>query len=186
MSFLTLILTAIGLSMDAFAVSVTGGIITTRLKIRHALKIGFFFGFFQAFMPLLGWLAGVQFRRYIVSFDHWVAFTVLALIGLKMIWEAVQGQNAHTVFNPLDNKVLLLLAVATSIDALAVGVSFSFLQVSLLYSVTVIGLITFLVCSLGVWIGKMGGWVLKQKAEIAGGLILILIGAKILLEHLLS
>ncbi len=184
MSLFTLVLTAFGLAMDAFAVSITSGIVINHLQIKNALKIGLFFGFFQGFMPLIGWLAGIKFSDYIVQFDHWVAFIVLGFIGIKMIYESFKEDEEKSDFNPLNNKVLFFLAIATSIDALAVGVSFAFLKVSILYSVIVIGVITFLTSFLGVYIGKKSGELLKRKAEITGGIILTLIGTKILLEHL--
>lgn len=184
MTFVTLLLTALGLSMDAFAVAITSGILISNLQFKNAIKIGLFFGFFQGFMPLLGWLAGINFSAYIVRFDHWIAFVVLSFIGLKMIYESMKEEADESNFNPLDNKVLFLLALATSIDALAVGVSFAFLQVSIIYSIVVIAIITFFVSALGVLIGKKSGELLKKRAEIAGGLILTFIGTKILLEHL--
>lgn len=201
MDILSIVLIAVGLSMDAFAVSVTNGIIIRELKLNHALRVGLFFGVFQALMPLAGWLAGFQFKDYIVSIDHWIAFGLLALIGGKMIHEAfdegaeepetidemceVALSNQGTVCkDPLRASRLLVLAVATSIDALAVGISFAFLQVSIAWSVTVIGLITFIICVAGVYIGKKFGGLLKKKAEIAGGVILIGIGLKILAEHM--
>lgn len=201
MDILSIILIAIGLSMDAFAVSVTNGIIIKDLKIGHALKIGLYFGVFQALMPLAGWFAGSQFKDYITSFDHWIAFGLLAFIGGKMIWEAFgegnkELENAEgmsevaistqeTVYeNPLKMGRLLLLAVATSIDALAVGVSFAFLSVSIIWSAALIGLITFVICVAGVFIGNKFGGLLKKRAEIAGGLILICIGLKIIIEHI--
>ncbi len=200
MDILSIILIAVGLSMDAFAVSVTNGIIIRDLKAGHVLKIGLYFGAFQAIMPLIGWLAGFQFKDYIVTIDHWIAFGLLAILGVKMIHEAFgeeMGEEAvkedmcevaistqGTVCeSPLRKGRLLVLAVATSIDALAVGISFAFLQVSIVLSALVIGLITFGICCAGVCIGNRFGGLLKKKAEIAGGLILISIGLKILLEH---
>lgn len=184
MSLITLLLIALGLSMDAFAVSVTSGIIIKNLQLRNALKIGIFFGFFQGFMPLLGWLAGINFSDYITKYDHWIAFILLSFIGIKMLREALADDDDKSDFNPLNNKVLLMLAIATSIDALAVGVSFAFLKVSIFSSVCIIGIITFVLSTLGVYIGKMSGELLKKKAELTGGIILTLIGTKILLEHL--
>ncbi|MHB1393653.1 MAG: manganese efflux pump MntP [Clostridia bacterium] len=201
MDILSIVLIAIGLSMDAFAVSVTNGIIIKDLKISHVLKIAMYFGVFQALMPLAGWLAGFQFRDYIINVDHWIAFALLAFIGGKMIREAFNevNEDAETVEgmsevaistqgtaseNPLRMGRLLVLAVATSIDALAVGISFAFLSVSIVWAAVVIGLITFAICFAGVYIGNKFGGLLKKKAEIAGGLILICIGLKILLEHM--
>lgn len=199
MDILSIVLIAIGLSMDAFAVSVTNGIIIRELKVGHALKVGLYFGVFQALMPLAGWVAGSQFKDYIVNVDHWIAFALLAFIGGKMIHEAfgeeeaaetiggmceVAVSNQGTVCeNPLKMSRLIVLAVATSIDALAVGISFAFLRVSIVWSSLMIGFITFIICFAGVYIGNRFGGLLKKKAEIVGGLILICIGLKILLEH---
>lgn len=201
MDILSVILIAVGLSMDAFAVSVTNGIIIKNLKIGHAIKIALYFGVFQALMPLAGWLAGSQFKDYITEFDHWIAFGLLAFIGGKMVWEvygeedkeadavggmcevAVSVQGAVSE-NPLKMGRLLVLAVATSIDALAVGISFAFLRVSIIWTAAVIGMITFAICFTGVFIGNKFGGLLKRKAEIVGGLILICIGLKIVFEHM--
>ncbi len=201
MDIVSIILIAVGLSMDAFAVSVTNGIIIKDLKLGHALKIGLYFGIFQALMPLAGWLAGSQFKNYITSIDHWIAFGLLVFIGGKMVWEASgeEDKEAETEAemcevaistqgtaceNPLKMGRLLVLAVATSIDALAVGISFAFLNVSILWAAAVIGLITFAICFTGVFVGNKFGGLLKKKAEVIGGLILICIGLKILLEHM--
>lgn len=201
MDTLSIVLIAIGLSMDAFAVSVTNGIIIKDIRMGHALKIGLYFGAFQAFMPIIGWLAGSRFEEYIISIDHWIAFVMLVFIGGKMIWEAygaekdeigtveemceVAVSNQNTVCqDPLRIGRLIVLAVATSIDALAVGISFAFLRVSIIKSAALIGLITFAICFAGVYAGNKCGCLLKRKAEIVGGLILICIGLKILIEHL--
>jgi putative Mn2+ efflux pump MntP len=201
MDILSIILIGIGLSMDAFAVSVTNGILISNLKMRQALKIGLYFGAFQALMPIAGWLAGFRFQNYIVSVDHWIAFILLALIGGKMLHEALQPEveddssieamcevavsNQGTVCDqPITAGRLLVLAVATSIDALAVGISFACLGVSIAQSAAIIGLITLVICTAGVYIGNRFGSLMKKKAEIAGGVILIAIGLKILLEHL--
>lgn len=197
MSFLSLLLIAFGLSMDAFAVSITNGISIKNLKNKHAFKIAAFMGAFQGIMPVIGWAAGVGFKDYIESIDHWIALILLTIIGGKMIVEAIKNRNEGVCatgqpIEPeedhndeiLNNKVLFLLAVATSIDALAVGVSFAFLQISIVTSALLIGIITFIVCFIGVKIGKRCGCFLQSKAEIAGGVILILIGLKIFLEHM--
>lgn len=201
MDIFSVILIAFGLSMDAFAVSVTNGITIKDLKISHALIIGLYFGGFQALMPLAGWLAGYRFRDYIVSIDHWIAFVLLAYIGAKMIKEACGRDNktdesegdicevaisnqVETYENPLKPGRLLVLAVATSIDALAVGIGFAFLNISIIRSSLLIGFITFLISIGGVYIGKRFGCLFQKKAELAGGLILIGIGLKILLEHM--
>lgn len=197
MSFLSLLLIAFGLSMDAFAVSITNGISIKNLQNKHAFKIAAFMGGFQGIMPVIGWAAGVGFKDYIESIDHWIALILLTIIGGKMIVEAIKNRNEGVCatgqpIEPeedkndeiLNNKVLFLLAVATSIDALAVGVSFAFLQISIVISALLIGIITFIVCFIGVKIGKRCGCFLQSKAEIAGGVILILIGLKIFLEHM--
>ena len=184
MGLIELILVAIGLSMDAFAVSVCNAMTVNNLRLRDAAKFGLFFGFFQALMPLIGWAAGKTFSSYVTAFDHWVAFVLLAFIGGKMIYDASCGCEDEASENPLSFKVLFVLAIATSIDALAVGITFAFMQMSILPSVLLIGAITFLISTMGALIGKKAGDALGNKAEIAGGIILILIGAKILIEHL--
>lgn len=186
MNTITILLVAVGLSMDAFAVSISSGVTIDRVKFRHALKIGGFFGLFQALMPLLGWLAGFGFRALISGIDHWIAFGLLALIGGKMIFESFKKDCPQNKVNPLDTVVLLGLAVATSIDALAAGISFALLKINILYTVSLIGVITFGVSMVGVFLGKQlcGFW--GKKIEIAGGMILIGIGLKILIEHLLQ
>ncbi len=186
MSLLELFLIAVGLSMDAFAVAVCKGLSTGHVKVRHMAITGLWFGFFQALMPLIGYLLGVNFSSLIQSVDHWIAFVLLVLIGANMIREAVKGDDDDD-----DGKgglysapVMLPLAVATSIDALAVGVSFAFLSVDIVPAVSFIGICTFILSAIGVKIGAVFGTRFKSKAEIAGGIILILIGLKILLEHL--
>ena len=181
MSLLELLLIAVGLSMDAFAVSVCKGLSLQRLKPRHAALVGLYFGGFQALMPLLGWALGYRFEHVIQSVDHWIAFGLLTVIGVSMIREAKQQEELN---DDLGFKTMLLLAVATSIDALAVGVTFAFLQVRILPAASLIGATTFLLSALGVYIGHLFGLRYKAKAEIAGGVILIGIGLKILLEHL--
>jgi len=185
MSTLTIVLIAFGLSMDAFAVSVTNGIMLKQVKLREPLKVGFFFGAFQAIMPLIGWLVGIKFQKYITSFDHWIAFLLLSFIGGKMLYESIKSgdKNEGEEDFSLENKTLLLLAIATSIDALVVGVSFAFLNVSIYESIFIIGIITFIICFIGVLIGKKCGALLKNNAEIIGGIVLIIIGLKILNEH---
>ena len=182
MSFLELLLIAVGLSMDAFAVSVCKGLSLQRLRPRHAALVGLYFGGFQALMPLIGWALGARFEHVIQSVDHWIAFFLLAVIGAGMIREARQEEEALN--DDLGFKTMLLLAVATSIDALAVGVTFAFLQVRILPAASLIGVTTFALSALGVYIGHVFGLKYKAKAEIAGGVILIGIGLKILLEHL--
>jgi putative Mn2+ efflux pump MntP len=176
---------AFGLAMDAFAVSITSGITIKNLKLNHALRIAGFFGGFQAFMPIIGWLAGLSLTNYISGIDHWIAFTLLAFIGCKMIYESTKVESAHKQNNPLNLSVLLLLSIATSIDALAVGVSFAFLKIAIATPVIIIGTVTFALSLLGVFLGDKFGHLFESKIEIAGGLILIGIGVKILLEHLI-
>ena len=186
MGFVELFLIGVGLSMDAFAVSICKGLNMKKINYKHALIIGGFFGGFQALMPFVGWALGSQFEQYIESVDHWIAFILLAFIGGKMVYEAVKGgdddEEGAENEEKLDIKELFMLAIATSIDALAVGVTFAFLGVSILTSITLIGLTTFVISVGGVVIGNKFGSKYKSKAEIAGGVILVLIGLKILLE----
>lgn len=184
MSFTTLILIALGLAMDAFAVSITSGLTMRRLKIRYALRIALFFGVFQALMPVLGYLAGLSVRSLIENFDHWVAFALLGLVGGKMIYEAVFMKDDEREMNPDDFGLLLMLSIATSIDALAVGLSLSFLKIDILMPALMIGLVTFTLSFIGVYLGRKIGHLFEQKVEILGGVILIAIGLKILIEHL--
>ena len=177
-----LLLIAVGLSMDAFAVSVCKGLSVKKLEPRHALLAGLYFGGFQALMPVLGWLLGYRFETLITSIDHWVAFILLALIGGNMIRESFSDEEEMN--DDFGVKTMLLLAVATSIDALAVGITFAFLSVRILPAAGTIGVTTFLLSVLGIYIGRAFGARWKSRAELAGGLILILIGLKILLEHL--
>ena len=196
MTFVELLLIAIGLSMDAFSVSVCKGLTTKRFSWRMALICGLWFGLFQALMPIIGYFLGAQFQELIEAYDHWIAFGLLALIGANMIGEAVRrveednatmgaksGERRETS-SALDFKTMFLLAVATSIDALAVGVSFACIQVKLWSSVIIIGITTFLFSVLGVKIGNVFGSKYEKSASIVGGIILIIIGLKILLEHL--
>ena len=176
----------VGLSMDAFAASICKGLNMRRLNIKNMLIIGLFFGGFQALMPAVGWLLGKQFESYITSVDHWVAFALLVFIGGKMIYDVFTKKNEDECgekTNRLDMKEVLTLAVATSIDALSVGISFAFLQVDILKAVSVIGVTTFVLSVIGVAVGNVFGSKYEKKATLAGGIILILIGLKILLEH---
>jgi len=170
--------------MDAFAVSITNEITIKHQRINNALKIGIFFGSFQALMPLIGWLAGLRLRDFISGFDHWVAFGLLSLIGGKMIYESTKIGDDKEI-RSLNLFVLLLLSIATSIDALAVGLSFAFLKISIATPIIVIGIVTFILSFLGVLVGNRLGHFFEKKMEIVGGLILIGIGIKILIEHLL-
>lgn len=178
-----LFLIAVGLSMDAFAVSVCKGLSVKKLRLNHVLLVGLYFGVFQGLMPLLGYFLGSQFQSYIVNFDHWIAFVLLAVIGISMIREACSKEE-ESCNDSFDVKTMVLLAVATSIDALAVGVTFAFLQVHIIPAVCFIGVITFLFSAIGIKIGNVFGVKYKSKAELFGGVVLILIGLKILLEHL--
>ncbi len=183
MSLLTLFLTAVGLSMDAFAVSVCKGLAMKKLSWKKAAVIGLWFGGFQALMPALGYILGKRFERYVTAIDHWIAFVLLALIGANMIKEALSAEEDKTD-DSIDIKTMFLLAVATSIDALAVGITYAFLQVRIVPAVSFIGIITLVLSVIGVKIGNVFGLKYKTRAEILGGLILILMGLKILLEHL--
>jgi putative Mn2+ efflux pump MntP len=177
----------VGLSMDALAVSLACGAILKEVRFHHAFRIAFAFGLFQALMPLLGGAAGVGLRGWITGFDHWVAFAVLAAIGGKMIYEAsFIAKEEKKVHNPLDLKVLLVLAVATSIDALAVGFSLSLLAANIYAAAAVIGLITFVICFAGVLVGDRLGHLWEEKIEVAGGLILVAIGIKIVVGHMVG
>lgn len=182
MDLLELILIAVGLSMDAFAVAVSRGLCVRKHQWRNALVTGIYFGFFQAAMPLIGYFVGRFFKDAIASWDHWIAFGLLVVIGLNMIREAFRSDDKPDPAYGF--KKMLLLSLATSIDALAVGVTFGFLQVNIVPAVLLIGCITFVISAAGVKIGCAFGSRYKAKAEITGGIILILIGTKILLEHM--
>lgn len=188
MEILELLLIGVSLSMDAFAVSLCQGLSMPRLNWRHSAVIALFFGGFQALMPVIGWLLGSQFAGYIQSFDHWVAFVLLLLIGGNMVREAFspeeEEEDGCSAGERLDLKRLFLMAVATSIDALAIGVTFAFLEVQILEAASVIGVTTFVISLAGVAIGNYFGTRYQKRAEITGGVILILLGTKILLEHL--
>ena len=174
---------AVGLSMDAFAVSICKGLSAGRVAPRHALICGLWFGGFQALMPVLGWALGTRFQALITNIDHWIAFALLCYIGGKMIWEVLRGgEDSCPVSFSLQD--VFLLAVATSIDALAVGITFAFLRVVILQAIVIIGCTTFALSLAGVFLGHHFGSRYKAKAELAGGVILVLIGVKILLEHL--
>jgi putative Mn2+ efflux pump MntP len=183
MVILTIVVIAVGLAMDAFAVSVVSGAVYEQLKTRHALRMAVFFGGFQALMPLIGSLAGMTVRAYIAGYDHWIAFVLLCGVGTKMIYESFKIKPTKRNFNPSNILVLLALSVATSIDALVVGITISLLRIPLVLAVIVIGTVTFALSYLGVFIGKKFGHFFENKIEAIGGLILIGLGAKILLEH---
>lgn len=198
MNIITIILTAFALSMDAFAVSVTKGMTLKNLTKGIAIKIALFFGVFQAAMPLIGWMLGISFQGYIKAIDHWIALILLSILGGKMIYEFYENRKEVTIEKEelesevsitleeeeeLSNKELTTLAIATSIDALAIGVSFAFLNVNIVSSSLIIGLITFVICFIGVIAGKKIGGIFKDYAELIGGIILILIGINIFNEH---
>lgn len=183
MDIVSIIFIAVGLAMDAFAVSITSGIAIRKLKVNHAVRIALFFGSFQAIMPVLGWLSGLTLKGFISSVDHWIAFGLLSFIGCKMIYESFKVEEGDRT-SPLNIGILLILSIATSIDALAIGISFAFLGISIVTPVIVIGAITFVLSLSGVFIGNKFGHLFEKKVEVLGGLILISIGIKILLEHL--
>lgn len=183
MGLIELFLIAVGLSMDAFAVSVCKGLAMPKCTFKKAAIVGLWFGGFQALMPAIGYILGAQFQEAIASIDHWIAFVLLALIGGNMIHEALDNDEEEADAS-LDVKTLFLLAVATSIDALAIGITFAFLKVNIIPAVCFIGIVTFIISFAGVKIGNVFGARYKNKAEIVGGVILILLGLKILLEHL--
>lgn len=204
MGLLELFILAVGLSMDAFAVSICKGLALPKINLKSAGIVGLWFGFFQALMPLIGYLLGVNFRVYIVSIDHWIAFGLLVLIGVNMIKEALSEDEEENqasievddgvaitqsciednIKEILGIKTMFLLAIATSIDALAMGVTFAFLDVNIIPAICFIGIVTFSFSAVGVKIGNVFGLKYKLKAEITGGIILILLGCKILIEHL--
>lgn len=186
MHIFEIVLIGIGLAMDAFAASICKGLSMKKLNMKHMFVIALYFGGFQALMPLIGWVLGNQFQQYIVSFDHWIAFLLLAFLGTKTIVDTIREKDedeGEKGESHLDHKELFLLAIATSIDALAVGVTLAFLQVNVISTVSVIGIVTFIICMFGVMVGNMFGSTFKKKASFVGGLILIVIGLKILLEH---
>ena len=185
--FIELFLMGIGLAMDAFAVSICKGLAMRRVNRKQAFVIALFFGGFQALMPFVGWVLGIQFEQYITSIDHWIAFILLGYIGGKMIAESVKPEEDEEIAQmdpPLDIKEMFILAIATSIDALAVGITFAFLDYPIVEAISVIGIITFFVCIGGVYVGNFFGNKYKNKAEFVGGLILVLLGVRILLSHL--
>ena len=183
MGLIELFLIAVGLSMDAFAVSVCKGLAMPKCTFKKAAIVGLWFGGFQALMPAIGYILGAQFQEAIASIDHWIAFVLLALIGGNMIHEALDNDEEEADAS-LDVKTMFLLAVATSIDALAIGITFAFLKVNIIPAVCFIGIVTFIISFAGLKIGNVFGARYKNKAEIVGGVILILLGLKILLEHL--
>lgn len=184
MSIIEIALIGVGLAMDAFAVSICKGLAMRRMNYKKAIIIAAFFGVFQALMPALGYVLGTTFANKIAAIDHWIAFILLALIGANMIKEALSSDDDECQDDSLRLGDLIMLSIATSVDALAVGITFAFFNVSLLLSVSMIGIITFIICVIGVKVGNVFGEKYKSKAELAGGLILIVMGAKIFIDHL--
>ena len=188
MGFVEIFLIGVGLSMDAFAVSVCKGLGMHRVNYAHALVIALFFGVFQGLMPVIGWLVGSAFAVYVTAVDHWIAFALLAFVGGKMLWDAFhdegEEEDDETSTQKLDLRELFMLAIATSIDALAVGITFAFLGVNIWVAITIIGVTTFVLSLVGVVVGNQFGSRFEKPATIAGGIVLILIGLKILIEHL--
>ena len=185
MGLLELFILAVGLSMDAFAVSVCKGLAMPKISVRKAGIVGLWFGGFQALMPALGYLLGYQFRDKITAIDHWIAFILLGIIGANMIKEACSG-DCEKEDDSLDIRTMFLLAVATSIDALAVGITLSFMETNIWLDIAIIGVLTFFIAGAGVFVGNIFGSKFKSKAEFARGLILVILGVKILLEHTLG
>ncbi len=182
MGFITLLLLAIGLCFDTFAVSVSSGLLRKEIVFLQAVRIAFFLAIFQAIMPLLGWVGGITIKTWIEPFDHWVALGILTILGVKMLIES-QKKSEDKNINPLDIKVILSMALATSIDAFAVGISFAIIEVNMIMAVLTIGSVTFFASMLGILFGKKTGSHFGQKMEIIGGVILIAIGIKIVIEH---
>lgn len=184
MSLISIIGIAISLAMDAFSVSITSGAVLKKPNLRQYFRIAFHFGLFQFFMPILGFYGGVLFESVITKYDHWVAFILLSLVGGKMFWESLQNEEEKTYKDPSKGRTLIILAIATSIDAAAIGFTFAALHEPIIFPSIVIGIICFVFSSLGIYIGSKVANSLGQWAERVGGLILILLGVKILIEHL--
>lgn len=184
MSALGIIMIAFALAMDAFAVSVASGIAIKQLRLKHAFTIAAWFGIFQALMPVLGWLGGMTLSRFLSGLDHWIAFGLLAFVGVKMIYEAFKIEAVEKKANPLEIYLLFVLSLATSIDAFAVGISLAMLKLEIVKPVIVIGGVTFATSFAGVYLGRYVGHFFEKKIEVVGGLILLAIGAKILLDHI--
>lgn len=184
MNLTEVLLLSVGLAMDCFAVSAACGLVMKKFQLWPMLRLAFMFGVFQALMPCLGWLAGSQFYRYIHDFDHWIAFGILFFLGVRMIWENLHSKKSSQWIDPYRRQVVLALSVATSIDALAAGLSFSLLELSVWLTVVIIGLVSFLFSWAGLLLSLSTGDRLTRRAELAGGILLIAIGLKILLSHL--
>jgi manganese efflux pump family protein len=185
MGIITILLIAFGLSFDTFAVSVSSGLILRKINFFNAMKIAFVLAFFQGLMPMAGWLIGSGLKKYMMAYDHWIAFILLSILGVKMIYESFQSEDDRKPINPMQLAVMVSMAIATSIDALIVGLSFAFFEINIYLTIFLIGAVTFVVAMLGILFGKKAGARLGQRMEIIGGLILIAIGIKILLEHTL-
>lgn len=183
MGILEISLLGVGLAMDAFAVSICKGLSMKKMNWKNAIIIALYFGIFQALMPMIGYFFGTTFESFVTTFDHWIAFILLALIGGNMIKESFDNEDEKKN-DKVDFKTMIVLALATSIDALAVGITFAFFDVNLLLAVAIIGIITFIISILGVKIGNKFGDKYQNKAELIGGIILVILGIKILLEHL--
>ena len=181
---MSILFIALGLAMDAFAVSIASGLTIKESKIKHALMIGLSFGIFQAAMPVIGWACGSLFKDFIACIDHWIAFALLSIIGIKMIYESFSIKKKDKGLNTQDLRILFILSIATSIDALAVGITLSFLDIAIIMPALIIGVITFILSFAGVFIGNKFGHFFENKIEAVGGMILIVIGIKILIEHL--
>lgn len=185
MGFLELVFLSVGLAMDAFAVSICKGLSVKKMQVKHMFICGAWFGIFQILMPLIGYFAGYQFKDLIQEYDHWVAFILLVLIGGNMIREALKNEEDENETNAdFGFKTMILLAIATSIDALIIGITFAFMNVNIVLALTLIGAITFILSAIGVKIGNVFGARYRSKAELAGGIVLILLAIKIILEHL--
>ena len=184
MSFFEVFLIAISLAMDSFAISITAGLILKEFSSKHFIRIAFYMGLFQALMPIIGWMIGVSFKHYIVSFDHWIAFLLLLGLGGKMIYDDLKCEGEEDSFDPQKRLVVMGLALATSIDALVVGVNFAFLDMSITMPIYLIGIVSFILSLLGVFIGCYLGTKVKVKFTLIGGIILIGLGVNILNEHL--
>lgn len=184
MTFTAIFIIAVGLGMDAFSVAVGIGASERKLTYGPVLRLSFAFGFFQFIMPVAGWLAGMTVANLIANFDHWIAFVLLAFVGGKMIWESFHGDGQNSGVDPTTGLTLLMLAVATSIDALAVGLSFAFLKMTIFHASVIIGVVAFFMTAIGMIFGKNLGKLFGKRAELLGGLVLLAIGAKIMFDHM--
>lgn len=186
MTLIAIILTAIGLAMDTFAISIASGMTVKKTKFRHAVRMALSFGIFQAVMPVIGWLAGWGIKDFIEHIDHWIAFGLLSFIGIKMIYESTKLEKMEERNEFLAFGTLMMLSLATSIDALAVGLTFAFLHIHIITPIMIIGAVTFLLSLTGFYIGDKFGHFFEKRIEALGGVVLIAIGIKILLQHLLG